>query len=41
MSPYRSAYTDLVQWLVSFVPKPGQSLTAPYWDKIDSIGGRL
>jgi hypothetical protein len=39
MSPYRSAYTDSLQWLASFVPKPGQSLTAPYWGKIASIGG--
>jgi hypothetical protein len=39
MKPYRSAYTDSLQWLASFVPKPGQSLTASYWGKIASIGG--
>jgi hypothetical protein len=39
MSPYRSAYSRSLQWLASFVPKPGQSLTAPYWGKIASIGG--
>mgnify|MGYP003575074849 FL=1 len=30
MSPYRSAYESSLQWLAAFVPKPGQSLTAPY-----------
>jgi hypothetical protein len=39
MSPYRSAYETSLQWLASFVPKPGQSLSAPYWGKIASIGG--
>lgn len=39
MSPYRSAYASTIQWLESFVPKPGQSLTAPYWGKIAAIGG--
>jgi hypothetical protein len=39
MSPYRSAYSNSLQWLESFVPKPGQSLTAPYWGKIAAIGG--
>jgi hypothetical protein len=39
MKPYRSAYTDSLQWLASFVPRPGQSLTASYWGKIASIGG--
>jgi uncharacterized protein (UPF0333 family) len=39
MRPYKSAYTDSLQWLASFVPKPGQSLTASYWGKIASIGG--
>jgi hypothetical protein len=39
MKPYRSAYTDSLQWLASFVPKPGQSLAASYWGKIASIGG--
>jgi hypothetical protein len=39
MKPYRSAYTDSLQWLASFVPKPGQSVTASYWGKIASIGG--
>ena len=39
MKPYKSAYTDSLQWLASFVPRPGQSLTASYWGKIASIGG--
>jgi hypothetical protein len=39
MSPYRSAYANTLQWLESFVPKPGQSLTAVNWGKIGSIGG--
>jgi hypothetical protein len=39
MKPYRSAYTDSLQWLASVVPKPGQSLTASSWGKIASIGG--
>lgn len=39
MAPYRSAYSRSLHWLASFVPKPGQSLTAPYWGKIASIGG--
>jgi hypothetical protein len=39
LSPYRSAYTGSLQWLAAFVPKPGQSLSAPYWGKIASIGG--
>lgn len=39
MSPYRSAYESSLQWLSSFVSKPGQSLSAPYWGKIASIGG--
>jgi hypothetical protein len=39
LSPYRSAYTSSLQWLAAFVPKPGQSLSAPYWGKIASIGG--
>lgn len=39
MAPYRNAYSRSLQWLASFVPKPGQSLTAPYWGKIASIGG--
>src|SRR6478735_4663963 len=39
MSPYRSAYESSLQWLASFVPKPGQSLSAAYWGKIASIGG--
>jgi hypothetical protein len=36
---YKSAYTSSLQWLSSFVPKPGQSLSAPYWGKIAAIGG--
>jgi hypothetical protein len=39
MNPYRSAYKNSLQWLAAYVPKPGQSLTAPYWGKIASIGG--
>jgi hypothetical protein len=39
MSPYLSGYTESIHWLASFVPKPGQSLSAPYWGKIASIGG--
>jgi hypothetical protein len=39
LAPYRSAYTNSLQWLASFVPKPGQSLSAPYWGKIAAIGG--
>ena len=39
MSPYRSAYANTLQWLESFVPRPGQSLTAVNWGKIGSIGG--
>jgi hypothetical protein len=39
MSPYRSGYSRSLQWLASFVPKPGQSLSAPYWGKIAAIGG--
>jgi len=39
MAPYRSGYSESLQWLASFVPKPGQSLTAPYWGKIAAIGG--
>ena len=39
MAPYRSGYSRSLQWLASFVPKPGQSLSAPYWGKIAAIGG--
>ena len=39
MSPYRNAYANSLQWLASFVPKPGQSLSAAYWGKIAAIGG--
>lgn len=39
LAPYRSAYTNSLQWMASFVPKPGQSLSAPYWGKIAAIGG--
>lgn len=39
MNKYRGAYTNSLQWLASFVPKPGQSLSAPYWGKIAAIGG--
>lgn len=36
---YRNAYSNSLQWLASFVPKPGQSLSAPNWGKIAAIGG--
>jgi len=39
MRPYRGAYVDTLDWLASFVPKPGLSLTAPYWGKLAAIGG--
>jgi hypothetical protein len=39
MRDYVSGYKDSLAWLSSFVPKPGQSLTAPYWGKIAAIGG--
>jgi len=39
MNKYRSAYSNSLKWLSAFVSKPGQSLTAPYWGKIASIGG--
>ena len=39
MSPYAAAYGSSIHWLASFVPKPGLSLSAPYWGKIASIGG--
>ena len=39
MSPYRSAYESSLQWLASFVAKPGQSLSARLLGK-DSINRR-
>ena len=39
MRPYRGAYVDTLDWLAAFVPKPGLSLTAPYWGKLAAIGG--
>lgn len=39
LAPYRNAYTSSLQWLSSFAPKPGQSLSAPNWGKIAAIGG--
>lgn len=39
LAPYRNAYTNSLQWLASYVPKPGQSLSAPNWGKIAAIGG--
>ena len=39
MNKYRSGYSNSLKWLSAFVSKPGQSLTAPYWGKIASIGG--
>jgi hypothetical protein len=39
MSKYRSAYSNSLKWLSSFVAKPGQSLSAQYWGRIAAIGG--
>jgi hypothetical protein len=39
LAPYRNAYSNSLQWLASFVPKPGQSLSSPTWGKIAAIGG--
>jgi hypothetical protein len=39
MAKYRSGYANSLQWLASYVPKPGQSLSAPNWGKIAAIGG--
>jgi hypothetical protein len=39
MNSYRAAYSNSLQWLASYVPKPGQSLSAPNWGKIAAIGG--
>lgn len=39
MKPYRGAYVNTLDWLASFVPKPGLSLIAPYWGKLAAIGG--
>jgi hypothetical protein len=39
MGKYRSAYSNSLQWLAAYVPKPGQSLNAGSWGKIGSIGG--
>jgi hypothetical protein len=39
MQPFISGYKDSIAWLSAFVPKPGLSLTAPYWGKIAAIGG--
>jgi hypothetical protein len=39
MAKYRAAYSNSLQWLSSYVPKPGQSLSAPNWGKIAAIGG--
>lgn len=36
---YRAAYSNSLAWLASYVPKPGQSLSAPNWGKIAAIGG--
>jgi hypothetical protein len=36
---YRAAYANSLAWLASYVPKPGQSLSAPNWGKIAAIGG--
>ncbi len=39
MNGYRAAYSTSLTWLAAFVPQPGQSLSAPSWGKIASIGG--
>ncbi|MDN5866635.1 MAG: hypothetical protein L0H55_04460 [Candidatus Nitrosocosmicus sp.] len=39
MNEYRAAYSTSLTWLASFVPQPGQSLSAVAWGKIGSIGG--
>jgi len=39
MAEYRGAYATTLTWLSAFVPKPGQSLSSPYWGKIAAIGG--
>ena len=39
MRDFVSGYKDSLAWLSAFVPKPGLSLTAPYWGKIAAIGG--
>ncbi|MDN5847953.1 MAG: hypothetical protein L0H53_16965 [Candidatus Nitrosocosmicus sp.] len=39
MNEYRGSYDTTLTWLSSFAHKPGQSLSAPAWGKIASIGG--
>jgi len=39
MRDFVAGYKDSLVWLSAFVPKPGLSLTAPYWGKIAAIGG--
>lgn len=39
MRDFVAGYKDSLAWLSAFVPKPGLSLTAPYWGKIAAIGG--
>jgi hypothetical protein len=39
LKPYKSGYVNTLGWLASFVPKPGQSLSAPTWGKLAAIGG--
>jgi hypothetical protein len=39
MRDFVSGYKDSIGWLSSFAPKPGLSLTAPYWGKLAAIGG--
>lgn len=39
MRDFISGYKDSLAWLSAFAPKPGLSLTAPYWGKIAAIGG--
>jgi hypothetical protein len=39
MRDYVAGYHSSLDWLSAFVPKPGLSLSAPYWGKIAAIGG--
>jgi hypothetical protein len=39
MRDFVSGYKNSLGWLAAFVPKPGLSLSAPYWGKIAAIGG--
>ncbi len=39
MRDYVAGYKSSLDWLSAFVPKPGLSLSAPYWGKLAAIGG--